>query len=131
MLLGLSAPGFPNLFTILGPQAPFASHPPVIETQVELIGRLLGRALAIGAERIEATEEATQAWSDQCDAILDATLLPQGMGDRPWFLGANVPGKRPSTLCYLGGMAAYVAAVEQEVEAGFPGYVFSGAPVLA
>jgi cyclohexanone monooxygenase len=131
MLLGVSAPGFPNLFSVLGPQAPFASHPPVIEAQVDFIGQVLARALADGAERVEATPEAAQAWSDQCDAILDATLLPQGMGDRPWFLGANVPGKRPSTLCYLGGMAGYVAEVTKQVDNGLPGYVLTGTRVLA
>jgi cyclohexanone monooxygenase len=128
MLLGVSAPGFPNLFSVLGPQAPFASHPPVIEAQVDFIGQVIGRALDHDAERVEATEEATQAWSDQCDAILDATLLPQGMGDRPWFLGANVPGKRPSTLCYLGGMAGYVGEANKQAEEGFPGYVLTGSP---
>ena len=44
---------------------------------------------------------------------------------------ANVPGKRPSTLCYLGGMAGYREAIALEVEAGFPGYTFSAAPVPA
>jgi cyclohexanone monooxygenase len=131
MLFGLAAPHFPNLFSILGPQAPFASHPPVIETQVELIERVLSRALSQGATRVEATAEATQAWSDQCDAILHATILEQGLGDRPWFLGANVPGKEPSTLCYLGGMASFVEAIRQEADAGYPGFSFAGQPVLA
>lgn len=125
MHLGLTAAGYPNMFAVLGPQAPFASHPPVIEAQVELIGSLLKHAQETGAQRVEATEEATQGWSDMCDMILDATLLPQGMGDRPWFLGANVPGKKPSTLCYLGGMGGYSAEVAKEIEAGFPGYRFS------
>lgn len=125
MHLGLTAPGYPNMFSILGPQAPFASHPPAIEAQVEFIGKLLKQALDTGAQRIEATEEATQGWSDMCDMILEATLLPQGMGDRPWFLGANVPGKKPSTLCYLGGMAGYGTEIAKEVESGFPGYRFS------
>jgi cyclohexanone monooxygenase len=131
MLLGLAAPDFPNLFSVLGPQAPFASHPPVIETQVGFIERVLARALSQGATRVEATPEATQAWSDHCDAILKATILEQGLDDRPWFLGANVPGKEPSTLCYLGGMGGFIAATKQEAEAGFPGFLFAGQPVLA
>jgi cation diffusion facilitator CzcD-associated flavoprotein CzcO len=131
MLFGLAAPDFPNLFSILGPQAPFASHPPVIETQVEFIEGVLARALSQGATRVEATHEAAQAWSDQCDAILRATILEQGLGDRPWFLGANIPGKEPSTLCYLGGMSGFIAATKQEAGAGFPGFVFAGQPVLA
>jgi cyclohexanone monooxygenase len=131
MLFGLAAPDFPNLFSILGPQAPFASHPPVIETQVQFIEGVLARALARGATRVEASPEATQAWSDLCDAILKVTLLEQGLDDRPWFLGANVPGKDPSTLCYLGGMAGFITATKQEAEADFPGFSFAGQPVLA
>ncbi|GAA3522627.1 hypothetical protein GCM10022222_00550 [Amycolatopsis ultiminotia] len=130
VLLGVSTPGFPNLFSILGPQAPFASHPPVIEAQVDFIGQVLARAQADGIERAEATAEAAQAWSDQCDAVLDATILHQGEG-RPWFLGENVPGKRPGTLCYLGGMGNYVAEVNKQVEDGFPGYVLTGSRVPA
>jgi cyclohexanone monooxygenase len=131
MHLGVSAHGFPNLFTILGPQGPFASHPPVIETQVEFIGKVIGTAIADGAQRVEATAEACQAFSDTCDLILGMTLIPQGLDDRPWFLGANVPGKKPSTLAFLGGMAAYKAEVAKDVENGFPGYDLSGAVVPA
>lgn len=131
MLFGLSAAGFPNMFSILGPQAPFASHPPVIETQVDFIEKILEHALAAHASRVEATPEAVQAWSDQCDLILAATLLEQGLGDRPWFLGANVPGKKPSTLCFLGGLGAYVDAIKQEVDNGFASYVLDPAPALA
>lgn len=128
MYLGTTASGFPNLFSILGPQAPFASHPPVIETQVELIEEILRHALATGSTRVHTKSEAMQSWSDQCDMIVDATLIGQGMEDRPWFLGANIPGKRPSTLCYLGGMAGYATAVNQEVADGFPGFEFAGIP---
>ncbi|CAN5648584.1 NAD(P)/FAD-dependent oxidoreductase [soil metagenome] len=124
MYLGLSATGFPNLFSILGPQAPFASHPPVIERQVEFIEKVLARAIEQDAVRVETTAQAQQGWSELCDTILGATLLEQGLGDRPWFLGANVPGKKATTLCYLGGMAGYVAAVTQEQADGFPSYEF-------
>ncbi|MGQ0625829.1 MAG: flavin-containing monooxygenase [Sporichthyaceae bacterium] len=127
--LGISQPGFPNLFAVLGPQGPFASHPPVIEKQVEFIGKVLSRAQADGAQRIEATVEAGAAWTAMCDLILNMTLVPQGLGDRPWFLGANVPGKKQTTLTYLGGMAGYVAELDKEIADGFGGYSFAGVPV--
>ncbi|MGQ0630173.1 MAG: flavin-containing monooxygenase [Sporichthyaceae bacterium] len=127
--LSVSQPGFPNLFAILGPQAPFASHPPVIEKQVEFIGKVLAHAQRTGAERVEATAEAGAAWTAMCDMILGMTLVPQGLQDRPWFLGANVPGKKPSTLCYLGGMAGYVAELDKEVAGGFGGFHFAAIPV--
>jgi cation diffusion facilitator CzcD-associated flavoprotein CzcO len=131
MHLGIAQPGFPNLFAILGPQSPFASHPPVIETQVDLVGKLLEHAVESGAERVEATQEAAEAWARLCDTIVGATLIPQGIGDRPWFLGANVPGKTPSTLCFLGGMAGYVAQVDNEVSRRFDGFALAATPVPA
>jgi cyclohexanone monooxygenase len=130
MHLGIAQSGFPNLFAILGPQGPFTSHPPVIEKQVDFIGKLLERALAVETERIEATPEAGRAWTELCDTILGMTLVPKGLDDRPWFLGANVPGKKPTTLCYLGGMAGYIAELEKEINAGFTGFAVSPTKVL-
>jgi cyclohexanone monooxygenase len=91
----------------------------------------LEQAIATGAERIEATPEAGEAWTQMCDMILGMTLVPKGIEDRPWFLGANVPGKKPTTLCYLGGMAGYCAELDKEIGGGFPGYEMSKAPVPA
>lgn len=129
MHLGIAQSEFPNLFAVLGPQSPFASHPPVIEKQVALIGRLLEHASRVGADRVEATQQAGESWTELCDTILGMTLVPQGLEDRPWFLGANVPGKKPTTLCYLGGMSGYVAEVEKEIAAHFDGFTLSPAPV--
>jgi cation diffusion facilitator CzcD-associated flavoprotein CzcO len=120
--LGIAQPDFPNLFMILGPQGPFVSHPPAIEKQADFIGKLIEHALAAGAERVEASHEAGEAWSQLCDMILGMTLIPQGLDDRPWFLGANVPGKKPTTLCYLGGMAGYVAELDKEIDRSFAGF---------
>jgi cyclohexanone monooxygenase len=125
--LGIAEPDFPNLFTILGPQSAFVSHPPIIEKQVDAIGKLIERAREIGAERVEATHDAGEAWAQLCDSILEMTLIPQGLDDRPWFLGANVPGKKPTTLCYLGGMAGYVGELDKELDGDFPGFTMSPA----
>ena len=40
-------------------------------------------------------------------------------------------GKKPTTLCYLGGMAGYCAELDKEIGGGFPGYEMSKAPVPA
>ena len=41
-------------------------------------------------QRIEATEEAQEAWVDYVNAVADMTLFPTC---NSWYLGANVPGK--------------------------------------
>jgi cyclohexanone monooxygenase len=129
--LGISQAGFPNMFTVLGPQGPFASHPPVIEKQVEFIGKVLDKAVAEGAERVESTVEAGAAWTAMCDMILHMTLVPKGLDDRPWFLGANIPGKKQTTLAYLGGMAGYCAELDKEIGGDFPAYEMSKTAVPA
>ncbi|KAL1301408.1 hypothetical protein AAFC00_005667 [Neodothiora populina] len=39
--LGVSVPGFPNLFMITGPNSPFSNIPPAIETHVEFISDII------------------------------------------------------------------------------------------
>jgi cation diffusion facilitator CzcD-associated flavoprotein CzcO len=119
--LGMSCDGFPNLFMILGPQGPFANLPPVIEAQVEFMGGVLARMREDGAERVEATPEAVDGWSRQCQELLDATIIANGLEDRPWFLGANIPGKPVSVLFYFGGAAAYFGELARVADADFEG----------
>ncbi len=126
--LGIAANGFPNMFMILGPQGPFANLPPIIEKQVEFVGRTISRARADGCDRIETTAEAASAWADNCDFLLNATLLTQGTTDHAWFLGANIPGKKPSTLFYFGGAGGYFAELDKETDAEFPGFVMTATP---
>jgi cyclohexanone monooxygenase len=42
--LGVSVPGFPNLFMITGPQGPFCNIPPAIEAHVEFITKAITKA---------------------------------------------------------------------------------------
>ncbi len=56
---GISVPGFPNLFSILGPYAfNGASYFTLIENQSRHIVRCLKRAREVGATRVEVTREA-------------------------------------------------------------------------
>src|SRR5271165_2195739 len=62
--LGLTSAGFPNLFMITGPQSPsvLSNMPVSIEQHVEFIGRIIGDMRARGAETIEPTRQAEDAW---------------------------------------------------------------------
>ncbi len=60
---GVSVPGFPNYFHIIGPYAfNGASFFLLIETQMRHITRLLGRARAAGASRVEVRPEANERY---------------------------------------------------------------------
>ena len=63
---GVSVPGFPNLFTILGPYGfNGASYFTLIENQSRHIVRCLKRARELGATRVEVTQEAKDAYMRQ------------------------------------------------------------------
>jgi cyclohexanone monooxygenase len=123
--LGMAVDGFPNLFMILGPQGPFANLPPVIHKQVEFIGRAIMRLREEDAERIEATPEAVRAWDAHCQELLDATIIANGLEDRPWFLGANIPGKPISVLFYFGGAGPYFDELAKEADGGFQSFAIT------
>ena len=62
---GVSVPGFPNLFSILGPYAyNGASYFTLIENQSRHIVRCLRRARATGSTMVEITEEANRRYFD-------------------------------------------------------------------
>ena len=129
--LGICMAGFPNLFMISGPQAPFANIPMVIDRAANWIGGALRHLKATGQDRIEARPEACRAWTNYVQMLLDATLLSEGTKLHSWFLGANIPGKKSAPLFYFGGAPRYFGEIEQEAQAGYPGFVITASQVVS
>ncbi|WP_022975771.1 flavin-containing monooxygenase [Nevskia ramosa] len=128
--LGICMNGFPNLFMISGPQAPFANIPMVIDRAANWIGGALRHLKATGQDCIEARPEACRAWTDYVQMLLDATLLSEGSKLHSWFLGANIPGKKSAPLFYFGGAPRYFGEIDQEAQAGYPGFELSSSRVI-
>ena len=105
--LGLQVEGFPNLFTITGPQSPsvLTNMPVAIEQHAEWISDCIAHMRAEGLERIEPQSDAAAAWGQTVNDAANATLLVTA--ETSWYLGANVPGKPRAFLAYAGGMARY------------------------
>jgi hypothetical protein len=122
----MATSGFPNMFMILGPNGPFTNLPPSIETQVEWIADAIRRVSATDAGRIDVKPETEAAWTATCTQIADQTLFPQAAS---WIFGANIPGKKPTVLFYLGGISQYRSLAAAESSAGYPGFV-SDADIL-
>jgi cyclohexanone monooxygenase len=121
--LGMTVAGFPNFFMLSGPQSPFANIPAVLDQSASFIGRLLTHAGDRGAHRIESTDAAVKAWGEQCQALLEAAPpIKAGLTVSSWFVGANIPGKKPSVLFYFGGAAAYFAELDKVAEHDFDGF---------
>jgi cation diffusion facilitator CzcD-associated flavoprotein CzcO/acetyl esterase/lipase len=125
--LGLSVAGFPNLFTITGPQSAVAlyNNPLAIEDHVELAAAAIKHVLDSGATTIETNEQAEREWHAEVEGILNLTLLPRA---NSWYMGANVPGKPRATFVFAGGAPLYRAICQDVVANGWAGYSVGGAP---
>lgn len=119
--LGLQIAGFPNLFTITGPQSPsvLTNMPVAIEQHVEWIADCIEHLRGAGIARMEATPEAQENWSKEVAEIGEGTLFPKA---NSWYVGANVPGKPRVFMPYVGGMDVYRARCNDVVDAGYEGF---------
>lgn len=115
--LGMTTPGFPNWFMVLGPKGPFCNLPSAIEVQVEWISDLIAHARRHSIATIEPTAEAEAEWSEHCQELAKGSVF--GRVDS-WIFGANIPGKKPSVLFYLGGLASMRELLAEEKQAGYP-----------
>jgi cation diffusion facilitator CzcD-associated flavoprotein CzcO/acetyl esterase/lipase len=119
--LGLMTTGFPNFFTITGPQSPSVLSNMVvsIEQHVDWIADCLRRLRAENLDRIEPTPLAEAGWVRHNQDCADITLYPRA---NSWYMGANVPGKPRVFLPYVGGVDAYRRACDEVAENGFVGF---------
>jgi cation diffusion facilitator CzcD-associated flavoprotein CzcO len=123
--LGICVEGFPNMFMISGPQAPFANIPVIIDNTVDWIGQVITHMRSGGYDRVEATAAASAAWGMLTKQLLDATILAKGDKVHSWFLGANIPGKPVSVLFYFGGAGAYFDHCQRVADNNFEGLAFT------
>src|SRR5271154_1545669 len=109
--LGIMIAGFPNLFMITGPQSPG------VKTQMILscVQHLRDRGLA----RIEAEQDAEDAWVQHNNDVADRTLYPLA---NSWYVGANIPGKPRVFMPYVGGVAAYKKKCDEIAGNGYEGF---------
>ena len=121
--LGVFVPGFPNLFTITGPQGPFTNLPPAIEAHVELIAASIERAEAArkngGQGIIEALPEAEEAWVQECERVAEGSLFKETAS---WIFGNNVRGKKVALRFYFGGLAKYYQTLKEVAEDDYRGF---------
>jgi len=123
---GITVEGFPNLFMISGPQAPFANIPVIIDNTVDWIGKSISHMREHGYGRMDTTKEIAERWREKVLAGFNATVLLQGAKDtRSWYIGANVEGKRVEPLFWFGGVGPYFSECDRAINDGFPGFKFS------
>ena len=104
--LGVAVAGFPNFYTVTGPQSPsvLSNMMVSIEQHVDWIADAITYLRDRGLTTIEATPEAQEAWVAHSNELAEETLYPQA---NSWYMGANVPGKPQVFLPYIGGCGPY------------------------
>jgi cation diffusion facilitator CzcD-associated flavoprotein CzcO len=124
--LGVAVAGFPNLFTITGPQSPsvLTNMPVAIEQHVEWITDCVDAMRREGRTRIEATPGAQEAWVAHVNEAVGGTLFPTADS---WYMGANIPGKPRAFLPYLGpeGVGGYRRTCDEVAAKGYEGFVLA------
>ncbi len=125
--LGLAVAGFPNLFTITGPQSPsvLSNMPVSIEQHVEWIADCIDHMRRNKLSTIEATPEAQAQWGTRVADAANATLMP---GANSWYMGRNIPGKPQKFLPFLdleGGVGAYRRKCEEVAAKGYEGFTLA------
>jgi len=120
--LGIMIAGFPNLFMITGPQSPGVKSQMILacEQHVDWIADCMQYLRDHAFSRIEAEEDAEDAWVQHNNEIADGTLYPLA---NSWYVGANIPGKPRVFMPYVGGVAAYKKCDEVAAK-GYEGFSF-------
>jgi cation diffusion facilitator CzcD-associated flavoprotein CzcO len=124
--LGISVAGFPNLFTITGPQSPsvLTNMPVAIEQHVEWVTDCIEHLNKTGKTTIEATPEAQDQWVAHVNEIANMTLM---VSANSWYMGANIAGKPRTFLPYLGpeGVGGYRKKCAEVAVKGYEGFALS------
>ncbi len=124
-VMGVCVAGFPNLFIVTGPQAPFANLPTSIEQNAIWISRCVAKMAREGANVFEPREEAEREWTNATADIHGQTLMAQGDKVNSWMMGANRDDKGARVLIYFGGANLYYDALDRSAAEGFPELEFS------
>lgn len=123
-IMGVCVAGFPNMFVVTGPQAPFANLPTSIEQNAIWISRCIDKMEREGLDVFEPQEEAEREWTSATSNIHEQTLMAEGDKVNSWMMGANRDDKGARVLIYFGGANAYYDALDQSADEGFPQLIF-------
>ncbi|MDY6828859.1 MAG: NAD(P)/FAD-dependent oxidoreductase [Pseudomonadota bacterium] len=125
--LGIQTRGFPNLFTLVGPQntATLCNIPRCIEQNVDWVTAAVDHLRQHGHRQMEPRAESEEEWTCTAEAMMQMSLF---MKVNSWISGVNlnVPGKeQPRCVVYPGGAPAYRTQCDAEAAGGYTGFSLS------
>ena len=67
-----------------------------------------------------AIPQAEEAWTEHGNSLTTGSLFTEG---NSWFMGTNIPGKKPTFLLYAGGSPAYRQTCAEVAANGYEGFM--------
>ena len=125
--LGLQISGFPNLFTLVGPNnaATFCNMPRCIEQNVDWVSEFLRYLRDNGIDRVQPSEEAMDAWGEHVVTSGERMLFTKV---NSWFTGinTNLEGRQTRRfILYAAGLPTYRERADEVAANDYDGFVFS------
>jgi cation diffusion facilitator CzcD-associated flavoprotein CzcO len=119
--LGLSIHGFPNMFTITGPQSPsvLSNMPVSIEHHVDWVANTIEYLTENDIRLIEPTKEAEEAWTTHNRQVAESTLYTTVDS---WYMNENIPEKPTVFTPYPGGVDLYHDTILEVAEKEYEGF---------
>lgn len=124
-IMGVCIADYPNLFTITGPQAPFANLPTSIQQNALWISDCIKKMESEGYDLCHPLPEAEDEWSAHVAEIHRQTLMDVGDKVHSWMMGANIENRNARVLVYFGGASVYYDKLRESVNQDFPELSFS------
>jgi cyclohexanone monooxygenase len=125
--MGMQTPGFPNFFTLVGPQsgATFCNIPRCSATAIDWLSDMMIHAKKNGVQRIEPERAAAESFTLYAWKLQNKLLLGQ---TNSWFTGVNqnIPGRdKREVLLFVGGNPRFRAYCDDVREHDYKGYIMS------
>ncbi len=116
--LGIQTAGFPNFF--IATSSAFCNYPVCAEMVVEWIADCIAYIREKGFKRIAPTSQAEEAWVEHSRELAAQTLLS---ATESWFMGTNIPGKKPALLLYANSAPNYRKECADAAARGYEGFI--------
>ncbi|CAK1358567.1 Phenylacetone monooxygenase [Cercospora beticola] len=123
---GVLVPEFPNMFIINGPHSSVGNQPTTVEVAVDWMGKVVAYMREHQISIVDVKQEAAAAWTQHVSDLWNFLLVSKpAAAARSWFVGANVPGKKPEILMYFGGIPNWRSWLDKEVFGGWASLKFT------
>jgi cation diffusion facilitator CzcD-associated flavoprotein CzcO len=119
--LGVTLPGFPNLFMVHGPESPSVlfNMPFGGERESDWIAECIQYLRDNDLATIEPAPGVEVAWGENVAAAANLTLFPK---TESWYSGANISGKHRQFVVHLGGQD-YFKTLADVADNNYEGFV--------